>query len=436
MTKPLESFKGGVYGRGEIRISVAIAGGGALIFLAHLFAAIFEKKRIPDVLPLIGLGLILGPVFHLVDTDSFGVIGNVLTTLTLVILLFESGLGLNFSALQQALGNAIRLTATGFLATLAAVAALSSFVLKLPVLDSLLLGSILAGISPAVSIPLLSKLNIKEPFRTTLLLEPTLSDVLTIVISLAILEALRSHQIDPGLMLGNIVSSFAVAILLGVGFAFVWSSILSRVRHLENSLFTTPAFAAIIYGIAQFLGYSGPIAVFAFGIILGNITQVTPIMKRFRPSIQPIGLNGLEIVFLNNIVFLLKALFFVYLGLSVNLSDSALVIAGVMLTACIFVVRIPAVLLSVNKDVGRYEVSLASIMVAKGLAAAALAVRPEQVGIASGYLIKTVVYDVVLASILLTATLTFLIEKGVLNSIYSFLFQSYANDQPAAIVES
>jgi NhaP-type Na+/H+ or K+/H+ antiporter len=234
-------------------------------------------------------------------------------------------------------------------------------------------------------------------------------------------------------MAGSIIASFLLATALGVGFAFVWSSVLSKVRRLENSLFTTPAFAAIIYGITQFLGYSGPIAVFAFGIVLGNIAQVTPTMKRLVPSIEPIGMDKKERDFLNNIVFLLKAMFFVYLGLSVDLSDSNLAMAGVVLTVWIFFVRIPAVLLSVKNDVGRYEVSVASVMVAKGLAAAALAVRPEQVGIASGYVIKTVVYDVVLASIILTALLTYLIEKGKLAAAYNFLFQRYPQDEPGLV---
>jgi potassium/hydrogen antiporter len=378
---------------------------------------------------------LLGPVFHLATTESFGAAGHVFTTLTLVILLFESGLGLNFSSLEKALTNAIRLTLTSFIATLAVVAISASFVLHLPLMDSLLLGSILAGISPAISIPLLAKLKLKEPIRTTLLLEPTLSDVLTIVVSLGFLDALKSNSIDPGLMAGNIIASFLLATALGIGFAFIWSSVLSKVRRLENSLFTTPAFAAIIYGITEFLGYSGPIAVFAFGIVLGNIAQVTPIMKKFMPSIMPIGMNAKEIDFLTNIVFLLKASFFVYLGLSVNLSDLNLAMAGIVLTMWIFFVRIPAILLSVKTDVSRYEVSIASAMVAKGLAAAALAVRPEQVGIDTGYLIKTVVYDVVLASIILTSLLTYLIEQGKLASVYNFLFQRYPQDAPVPAVE-
>ena len=384
---------------------------------------------------MIGLGLLLGPIFKIVNSGSFGIVGPVFTTLTLVILLFESGLGLNFSSLQQSLNNAIRLTLTGFIATLAVVTVSASFVLHLSVMEALLLGAILAGISPAISIPLLSKLNLKEPMRTTLLLEPTLSDVLTIVVSLAFLDALKSNTIDPGLMLGKVLASFLLATGLGVAFAFVWSSVLSKVRQLENSLFTTPAFVAIVYGIAQYLGYSGPIAVFAFGIVLGNIAQLAPTMRHFVPHIQPIGMNNKEVDFLTNIVFLLKALFFVYLGLSVDLSDTNLAMAGVVLTMWIFFVRIPAILLSVKNDVGRYEVSMASALVAKGLAAAALAARPEQVGLSSGYVIKTVVYDVVLASIILTALLTYLIEKGKLAAVYNFLFKRYPQDEPALVAK-
>jgi NhaP-type Na+/H+ or K+/H+ antiporter len=365
---------------------------------------------------------------NLVSPDSFGKVGHVFTTLTLVIILFESGLGLDFSTLRDAMSNAVRLTSISFAASMAAVAITSCWVLKLSVLDGLLLGAILAGTSPATCIPLLNKLDLKEPFRTTMLLEPTLSDVLCIVVSLALLEIARSDQIKPGLIIGGVMSSFLLAALLGIVFAFVWSSILAKVRRFENSAFTTPAFASIIYGLTEFLGFSGPIAVFAFGIVLGNIRVFTATFKKYLPSAEPISMNRAEKELLANMVFLLKTLFFVYLGLSVTCTNQDLLMVGVVLTVWIFLVRIPAVLFSIDKRVGRYEVSIASVMVAKGLAAAALAARPMQVGLSSGYVIKEVVYDVVLASIVLTAVLTFLIDRGKLSRVYNFLFSKYPLD--------
>ena len=363
------------------------------------------------------------------NPDSFGQVGNVFTTLTLVIILFESGLNLNFSALRNALPNALRLTAYSFAATMAIVAVTSCLVLKLSVVDGLLLGAILAGTSPATCMPLLSKLDLKEPCRTALLLEPTLSDVLCIVISLALLDISRSAQIHPGLLIGGVASSFLLATLFGVAFALAWSSILARVRQLEHSAFTTPAFASIIYGLTEFLGYSGPIAVFAFGVVLGNIADVSATMKKYLPSVEPIAMNKAEKDLLANIVFLLKTLFFVYLGLSVTISTPVLLMVGLVLTFWIFLVRIPAVLFAVDKSIGRYEVSIASVMVAKGLAAAALAARPAQVGLASGDIIQEVVYDVILASIVITAILTFLIDRGKMAPVYNFIFGKYPKEQ-------
>ncbi|MDE5703526.1 MAG: hypothetical protein K2H70_01745, partial [Bacteroidales bacterium] len=50
---------------------------GLLVFLAHFFSAIYTRRNIPDVLLLMIIGLLLGPVLHWVSPDSFGVGGSV-----------------------------------------------------------------------------------------------------------------------------------------------------------------------------------------------------------------------------------------------------------------------------------------------------------------------------------------------------------------------
>ncbi|NLH55403.1 MAG: sodium:proton antiporter, partial [Rikenellaceae bacterium] len=39
---------------------------GLLVFASHVFTGIFERKRIPDVLLLMLIGLLLGPIFGLI----------------------------------------------------------------------------------------------------------------------------------------------------------------------------------------------------------------------------------------------------------------------------------------------------------------------------------------------------------------------------------
>lgn len=378
---------------------------------------------------MVALGILVGPVFKLMKPDDLGQVGPVFTSITLVILLFESGLGLDFMLLKDALKYSLRLTALSFIATTVVVAATSYVVLKLSFIEALLLGTILAGTSPATVIPLLSGIKLEERFKTALLVEPTLSDVLCIVLSLAILTIVKSNQVEPGVMVGNVIASFALATVFGIVFAFIWSSILNRVRELENSIFTTAAFVSIIYGFVEFLGYSGPIAVFAFGIMLGNIHMVKAGVSNYLPGFHAIPLNQTEKSFLNSSVFILKTFFFVYLGMSVVVTDITLLAAGIVLTVWVFFIRIPVVLVSTtDKTVTKYEVAIASVMVAKGLAAAALAAQLRNLNLPDGYMIEEVVYHVIVASIIINALLAYLINTGKMKGAYNFLFSKFAGE--------
>ncbi len=87
---------------------------GLLIFLSHVFNELFDKTKIPNVLLLLLIGIIIGPVSGIVTTDFFGQLGNVFTTITLIVILFESGSGLNFGEIKKAIGSATLLTLLKF----------------------------------------------------------------------------------------------------------------------------------------------------------------------------------------------------------------------------------------------------------------------------------------------------------------------------------
>src|SRR3990167_693576 len=173
---------------------------GLLVFLSHFLTTLFEKTRIPDVLPLVALGLLIGPVTKLVTPEAFGKVGPVFTTVALVIILFESGLGLEVASLREAMSRMLRLTLINFLVTMLAMGLLARAWLGLPFLPALALGAIVGGTSSAVVIPLVNKLRLQAVSRTILLLESTVSDVLCIVVTLGILQAIRFHELRVGLM--------------------------------------------------------------------------------------------------------------------------------------------------------------------------------------------------------------------------------------------
>lgn len=394
---------------------------GLIVFVSHLFTGIFEKRMIPDVLLLMLLGLLFGPVLGLITIDEFGIAGPMFTTITLVIILFEGGLDLKVETLKNSIRGTLSLTFINFFVTLVVVALVGWLLFRMALLDSLMLGAILGGTSSAVVIPLVRKLRISEGSRTVLVLESAFSDVLCIVFTLAFLEVYRIGNINVGLIIGKVISSFLLAGLMGWIGAIVWSFLLIRIRTIKNSIFTTPAFVFIVFGISEMLGYSGAISALVFGFTLANISLFNlSFLKKYTVS-EPIMLNQTEKLFFSEIVFLLKTFFFIYIGLSISFNSFWTITLGLLLTILIFVFRIPIVKLSTRKDSQTYDKIIMSIMVPKGLAAAVLASIPYQMGVEGGEFIRDITYAVVFISITLTSILVYLVEKvGWFGGLYGF----------------
>ncbi len=324
---------------------------GFLVFVAHAFTGLFSRTRVPDVLLLTIIGILLGPVLHLVTPQNFGAVGPVFATVTLIIILFEAGLSLDFDILRGALRPTFVLTFTNFLLTMGTVAVTAFFLLHISSQFALMLGAILGSTSPAVIVPLTKKLHMQPSTKTILFLESAVSDVLSIVVAIGFMESYKLGKVRLGQMAGQIIATLVLAGIAGALGAFAWSALLRRIRGLENSIFTTPAFVFVLFGVVELLGFSGYVAAAVFGAVLGNIEVFhgMPWMQRYLPN-EAITLNETERVFLGEVVFLLKTFFFVYVGVSIRFTDWRLVYIALTLTALVFVIRIPAAWIGLDRQ--------------------------------------------------------------------------------------
>lgn len=410
---------------------------GLLIFAAHLFTEIFSRKRIPDVLLLMIIGLVIGPLFGWVKPSDLGSVASVFTTITLVIILFQSGTELNFNTLLNSIRGTAKLTLINFFVTMVVVALLG-LITKVNVLTSLMLGAILGGTSSAVVIPMVKQLKIGEKSGTILILESAFSDVLCIVFAWAFMQAIQSGSMNVGRVIGEILSSFILATVIGVISAILWSYVLDRVRHVKNSILTTPAFVFIVYGLNEWLGFSGAIAALAFGIGMANIESIYNsgfIVKRLFKT-EPTKLNDTEKQLFSEVVFLLKTFFFIYIGISIKLDQLLPILIGLGIALVLFALRIPIVKLSVNREKEGILVEdkmFMSGIVPKGLAAAVLATIPVQRGIAGGELIQNIVFAVILFSIIFTSILVPVLEKN--NAISRFYRKRFDGKQDPSITD-
>lgn len=65
---------------------------GAIILVGFLGNVAFEKFKIPDVLVLLGIGVVLGPVFHLIDHRLLSSFAESFGMFALIVILFEGGM--------------------------------------------------------------------------------------------------------------------------------------------------------------------------------------------------------------------------------------------------------------------------------------------------------------------------------------------------------
>ena len=419
---------------------------GITIFLSHYFASLFTRTKIPDVLWLFIIGLILGPITGTVHTSNFGAVGPVFTTITLIFILFESGIDQRLEPLINSLSGTAKITTYNFVATCLVAGSIVYFYTDLGALRSLMLGSIVGGTSSAVITTLARMFPMTKRTSTILVLESAFSDVYTLAVPLTLLSAYKIGKVDVAYVTGQMIAAFILAAMLGIVGAFLWSVLLNRMRTLQNTVFTTPAFVFIIYGIVELLNYSGPIAALSFGITLGNIDVLGPPIMKNVISRKPISLTDVERAFFSEAVFLLRTFFFVYIGISVHLEDWWPMMLGAGITGALYLVRIPIVRFSVPRETPLKDAAFMAVMIPKGLGAAVLASLPAQQGVEGGEMIQSIVFSIILCTTIMTTLLSFLVDKTWVADFYGFIFRMLgirgpqpeveaSQDVPAAVAE-
>ena len=393
---------------------------GALVFLGHFFDTLFNIFKIPDLLFLMIIGLICGPLLGLITPEQFGFVGPIFAVITLIIILFEGGVNLKIDAVIGSLRDATILTLLNFSLTVFIVASLSMLAFQLSLLVALMAGVIVGGTTSAVVIPLVRYLNLREESIAILSIESALSDVLCIVTFIAILEIYQFGELDIGFISGRLLASILVALILGIGGGIGWTYIHNKIAICKD-IFSTPAFVFILYGMVEWLGFSGAIAALAFGVTLGNIHYVKNIFA--KDIADGIELTRTERLFFSETVFLLKTFFFIFIGISLNFTQISILLAGITMTVFFYAIRIPVVGFVIPRSIPLWDAIVMSVMVPKGLAAAVLASIPIQEGIVEGFFIKELAYSIILFSIVFNSVLIVFLEKTSLPGIYHQIFR-------------
>jgi potassium/hydrogen antiporter len=399
---------------------------GTILFLAYLFLAVFERTRVPDVLLLIGVGIVLGPhASGLASAADFGKVGPVMSTVALIVVLLLGGVELDLNALGRALRPTLYLTFSSFVVTIAMVTAAGRLWLDLGWLAALMLGTILGGTSSAGVIPLLRGLALPDYPSTILTLESALTDVLTVVLAGSLMQAAAATGagVDLAHLLGSVLSSMVMACGVGMVGGIVWLAALPIGRRSEDAVIATIAFAFLVYGLAEALRFNGGIAVLAFGLTLSNHERMGIGKLSVLSGVTLGHLGSREKAANRQAQFLLKVFFFVYLGICIPFRGAWMPALACLLVVVVYAARHALVRVSLDPARVTWDQAAAVCALApKGLAAAVLASQPMALGIPGGEAIADFTFTVVFVSIAITALLIPLTRVAAVASVYRRLF--------------
>lgn len=129
-----------------------------ILIMGMSLGHICQKLKLPSLLGMLLTGIILGPyVLNLLDHNILAISAD-LRKIALIIILTRAGLGLDLSALRKLGRPAILMCFLPATFELLGVLLLAPTLLDLSPLESLILGSVLAAVSPAVVVPRMVKL--------------------------------------------------------------------------------------------------------------------------------------------------------------------------------------------------------------------------------------------------------------------------------------
>lgn len=252
----------------------------ALIFLVGTsLGAIFKKLNLPSLVGLLITGIVIGPyVLNLISPGIINVSAD-LREIALIIILVKAGLSLNIEDLKKVGRPAILMSFVPATCEIVGIFLLAPIFLGVTHTEALLIGSVIAAVSPAVVVNKMvsimdSGYGKKKGIPQLILTGASMDDIFVIVLFTTFLGIEQGHHLSAlsfAQIPISILSGFAVGILSGVLITLLFKKL-----HIRDS-----SKIIIILGVACLLvtlenllkgtiSFASLLAIMSMAVILKN----------------------------------------------------------------------------------------------------------------------------------------------------------------------
>lgn len=377
----------------------------ALILLIGMgFGFVLSKMKLPNLLGILFTGIILGPyAFNLIDKSILN-ISTELRTVALVIILSRAGLALDISVLKKVGRVAVLLCFVPACFEMAAMTAFAPIFLNISYIDALLLGSVIAAVSPAVIVPKMLKLmdegyGKKKGIPEMIMAGASVDDVFVIVVFASVLSLAGGKEMELGKFF-----QIPTSIVFGVGIGVILGILLVKffkkyhIRDSKKVLILLSCSFLLVFmeaKVKDIFMISGLLAVMSIGATIFKIYPVLAVRLQSK---------------YNKLWVFAEILLFVLVGATVDISyieKTGLNAVFLIVIALLFrVLGVFVCMIKTNLDIRERLFSMIAYT-PKATVQAAIGGIPLAFGIASG----NIILSVAVLSIIITAPIgAFLID--------------------------
>ncbi len=351
------------------------------VIIAVVGHMLFDKTGVPESLFMIVLGLILGPLTGIINIDDLSTIIPHVFTLSIVIILLESGLTTDIKEAFETMRTSTIFTIIVLVITSLLCSVFLRLVLNWATLPSLILGVICSGTSTIPILYFTSKMKLNPSVKQMLVFESVINDITIITVVSLILQAVNL-KLNPLMTILSIIQYLFVATVLGLTVSAIWTMVLVRGEDLTLKYLTTLAISLLLYFVTESQGGSGVIAVMIFGTTIGNLPDF--FRKRLMIKRKVMRFFTQIEVMQDEVTFLVKNTFFFTLGLMFNIQTVTMGIFLVALTLTVIMIVSRGLAYKLIGSIDKRYVDniwTVSLMVSRGLTAGITAFMPMEQGV-------------------------------------------------------
>jgi cell volume regulation protein A len=306
---------------------------GLILAIGTLTGLLAQKIKIPDVAVFLVVGMVIGPdVLGLIDIKADSALNQIILLFGASYILFDGGASLRFDVLKQVWITIVVLATVGVVITAAVTGIAAYYVLGVPLIVALLLGAALASTDPATLVPIFRQVNIRDRVAQTVVSESAFNDAMGAIVTFGVLAvAMGTGEFSLTASLLDLLKQSLIGVVAGAALGYLAALLIAHERWAflaEYAPVVTLAAVIGAYFAADGLQASGFMAVFVFGIVLGN-------KDAFGFKMEAGEAKKLE-EYVATTAFIMRLFIFILLGAQVDFALMRQYLAGGIIVVAIF----------------------------------------------------------------------------------------------------